>query len=199
VVGATTYHCQNRFSDGGWGNSLVPAAQRVHNQHSWPISYTAADFPCTYSRAGTFDLSDNGAWWVGGSKSSKALRPGVYCATGANGILKLSDSDITGNVTFVAGYQVELSGSNFNLTAYRNSVLAFALGNFDNALKLNGSGGSWQGLLYAPNGWAELSGGSNLSISGGIVAERVKLSGSSMTINATGLTSTSPPVLRLIQ
>ena len=132
-------------------------------------------------------------------KGSKRLNPGVYCATGSNGILKLSDSDIRGTVTFVATSQVEISGSNFTLTAYLNNVLTFSQGTSDVALKLSGSGGTWSGIHYAPNGTAELSGGSNLTVAGGIVAQRVKLNGSSMSINAAALQSSTPDKLQLIQ
>ncbi|MFO7530840.1 MAG: hypothetical protein R6W93_00150, partial [Candidatus Limnocylindrales bacterium] len=49
--------------------------------------------------------------------------------------------------------------------------------------KVSGSGGTWAGLIYAPNGTAEVSGSSNFNFTGGIIGERVKLNGSDATIN----------------
>jgi hypothetical protein len=199
VTGATHYYCPNRFYNTGSGNTYVPTPVRDVQSTAWPFTFAAASFPCTYSRAGTFDLSSDGVWWVGGTKASKQLRPGVYCATGGGGIIKLSDSGITGTVTFVAGYQVEISGSNFTLNPYSQGVLAFAQGNLDTALKLSGSGGAWTGILYAPNGQVELSGSSNLTIVGGIVAGRVKIGGSDITIQAGASQSSGPAQLQLVE
>lgn len=81
--------------------------------------------------------------------------------------------------------QVEISGSKFRLTPYTDNFLFVSYGTMDVAMKVSGSDGSWSGYIYAPNGTAEISGSSNLAIKGGIVAKRVKLNGSSMSIDGT--------------
>jgi hypothetical protein len=140
-----------------------------------------------------WDLAADGAWWVGGTKTSKTLRPGIYCSrTGSSDGIKLSDSDIrvladiaTGadGVTFVAQYSIEVSGSNFQLKPFKDNILFASYGTTDVAIKVAGSSGTWEGILYAPNGTAEVSGSSNLALKGGIIAKRVKLNGSSFSID----------------
>jgi hypothetical protein len=202
VTGATTYVCTSEFDGGGSTNRYTPAAQKVAAQ-PWPVTYTTADFPCTYPtagpRSGTWDLSVNGEWWVGGNASLKLLKPGVYCATGPGGIIKLGYSGITGsNVTFVATEQVEISGSNFVLTPHTKGVLIYSQGTSDTAVKISASGGAWAGMIYAPRGTAEVSGSENMTLAGSIVADRVKLNGSNFTITA-GTTSSGVNTLQLVE
>lgn len=185
------------FHDGGGGNTYDPAPANGVTEPD-PLGYAISDFSCDFyaPSTGTWDLSSNGVWWVGGSKNSKTLRPGTYCARGSDGTIKLGDSDIAiddivvdevyygpGGVTFVAPYQVEISGSNFQLMPHEKDILFASYGNTDVAIKVSGSGGTWAGLIYAPNGTAEVSGSSNFNFTGGIIGERVKLNGSDATIN----------------
>jgi hypothetical protein len=198
--GAVTSVCGSgypAFHDGGGGNTYDPAPTTGEHEPD-PIGYAITDFSCDFyaPSTGTWDLASNGVWWVGGSKDSKTLRPGTYCARGSSGTIKLGDSDIAiddvvvdevyygpGGVTFVAPYQVEISGSNFELMPHEKDVLFASYGNTDVAVKVAGSGGTWAGLIYAPNGTAEVSGSSNFNFTGGIIGERVKLNGSDATIN----------------
>jgi hypothetical protein len=197
VTGSTTYVCNTKFRNEGGGNTYTPSAAKVGVQ-SWPATYTAADFPCTYSRSGSWDLSANGPWWLGGTPLTKTLMPGVYCATGSGGTIKLGYSGIVGNVTFVATAQVEISGQNFVLTPHTKGVLIYSQGNSDVAVKISASGGAWTGMIYAPNGKAEISGSDNLTLAGSIVADRVKLGGSNFTITA-GTTSSGVTSLQLVE
>jgi hypothetical protein len=143
----------------------------------WPVERAAADFPCTFSRAGQFDLAKDGPWWVGGKQSSGQLQPGVYCATGANGVILLSTSDVTGTVTFVAA-SVRLTGNNLRLTPYLDGMLLFATGSATDAIKVTGSGVAWGGVLYAPSGGVQLTGSDGAGLPGQVVAWTVKLTGS---------------------
>ena len=174
VNDAVTYVCTSVVSGSGnsFGSGLMAAGTRA-----WPITYTSADFPCTYgslTSGGDFDLASDGSWWVGGTKSSKQLKNGVYCAKGK---LVLSDSDIEGTVTFVATTSVQVSGSDFELKPYKNDVLLYSMGSGADAIKVSASGGNWEGMLYAPAGQVDFAGSSNMTLSGGIVAWTVKVSG----------------------
>lgn len=106
--------------------------------------------------------------------------------------MKLGDQDIVisdvegSGVTFAAQEQIEISGSNFTLTPHQDDMLFVSYGATDVALKISGSDGDWAGYLYAPNGTADVSGSSGLAITGASVAKRVKLSGSSMSIDGGG-------------
>jgi hypothetical protein len=197
VNGSTTYACADEFLDNGLVNSWLPAAAQTGDQ-PWPITYTPADFPCTYSQVGTFDVGINGPWWVGGRASTRQLLPGVYCATGPAGIIKMTTTGAQGTVTFVATTQVELSGSNFVLNAHTNSVLAYSLGTAADALKLNGNNGIWQGIFYAPNGGVDFIGNSNLTVAGGLVAQTISLNGNSATIGPSGLPPLDDAKLQLL-
>lgn len=192
--GLTTYVCD--FDNGGGGNTYDPAPGPAAVEPD-PVDRTWGDLcPAPpgggYNGPSDWDLASDGAWWVGGSKDSKVLNPGVYCT---NGKVKLGDSDITiqdvngmNGITFV-GQRVEISGSNFILTPHKDNILFAAFANADDAMKISGSGGDWAGLIYAPNGVAELSGQANgqdrFDLSGGVIAERVKLNGSDAYIDGT--------------
>jgi Flp pilus assembly protein TadG len=194
--GPTNYTCgigENPFHNGGGGNDFSPSPASA-TAESDPLNLTRADFTCDFlaPSSGMWDLASNGSWWVGGSKSSKTLRAGTYCSrSGSSDGIKLSDSDIViedivsgpGGVTFVGQAFVEVSGSNFQLHPHEHSVLFFSYGTSDVAMKVAGSGGSWEGYIYAPRGTAEVSGSSNLAISGAIISNRVKLNGSDMSID----------------
>jgi Flp pilus assembly protein TadG len=195
-TGETTYVCGNSypaFHDGGGGNTFDPAPYLGSTEPD-PIALTRADFACTFTApsTGMWDLTSNGVWWVGGTKDSKTLRAGTYCSRGTSGGIKLSDSDIViedivsgpGGVTFLAQAYIEVSGSNFQLRPHAHNVLFFSEGTSDVAIKVSGSGGTWEGYIYAPNGTAEVSGQGNWNYTGGIVAKRVKLNGSDSNINA---------------
>jgi hypothetical protein len=195
-IGGTTHTCPSTsFQNGGGGNTFGPAptkAPLAPAPEPDPVALARSDFTCTFTAPGSgmWDLSSNGIWWVGGSKSSKTLKPGTYCSrSGSSDGIKLGDSDIVvegqGGVTFVGQAYIEISGSNFRLRPHEREVLFVSYGTSDVAIKLSGSGGTWEGIVYAPRGTAEVSGSSNLGISGGIVATRVKLNGSSYSINGT--------------
>ena len=174
---ASTYGCSRDIS--GSTNTFSGANPTSSSTQPQPITFTTADFPCTYTVPSGDIVSYNAVWQDAGKTR---LRPGVYCY---NGSLKLSDSNVIGNVTFVAtgsSGMVELPGSNYTLTPFTKNVLAYAEGTSSPTLKLNGSGGSWTGYLYAANGQAEVSGSGNFSLAGSIVARTVKLNGSSWSI-----------------
>jgi Flp pilus assembly protein TadG len=195
-AGLTTYTCgigENPFHDGGGNNTFTPSPASAPAEAD-PIDLARSDFTCDWNASGSgmWDLSADGEWWVGGTKSSKTLRAGTYCSgTGSSDGIKLSDSDIIiedivsgpGGVTMVGQAYIEISGSNFQLHPHEHGVLFVSYGTSDVAVKVNGSSGAWAGKIYAPNGTAEVSGSSNLAISGGIVAKRVKLNGSGFTID----------------
>jgi hypothetical protein len=202
------------FHDGGGGNTYDPAPTTGVTEPD-PLGWLLTDWACDFyaPSTGTWDLASNGVWWVGGSKSSKTLRPGTYCARGSSGTIKLGDSDIVisdivvdevyygpGGVTFVAPYKVEISGSNFQLKPHERDALFVSYGNTDVAIKVSGSGGTWAGLMYAPNGTAEVSGSSNFNFTGGIIGERVKLNGSDATINGdAGLPAAPEQAIALVE
>ena len=168
------------FDISGSGNSLTPAPASAANR-PFPLSYSYSDYPCTMTFAGDTQLTSEAAVWVGGNPSSGQMIPGTYCSTGS---LKLSGSYITGNVTLVAQGKVNIAGSNFNLTPYWGNTLVFTEDSSNSAIDLSGSNGSWEGIMAAPNGAATIQGSSNLTISGAILADIIRISGSDFSLNA---------------
>jgi len=177
IADAATYVCSS--SVGGSSNTFGsgPTQARVK---AYPVDFERSDFlPCTYTRAGAFDVDRNGLWWVGGNKSSKQLKPGVYCATGR---ISLSTQSVQGNVTFVTDGDISMSGNDSSLTAFSNGVVLYTSSTDGNAIKISGSDGSFGGIMYAPNGSIDLA-GSGMNIQGSVIGNEIKLTGSNRTIN----------------
>jgi Putative Flp pilus-assembly TadE/G-like len=181
ITEATTYRSGCDLHVSGSNNTFGSGPTEV-GKKKLPATFTKSDFACTWSRTGSFNLNDSGDWWVNGDKNSNRLRSGVYCVT--DGKLVISGSDTTsepGGVTFVAigtSSEVSISGSNFDLKPHTKNVLIYSEGTGADSAKLSGSGGSWEGIIYTPNGQTDISGSSNFSLRGSIIADTVKLSGS---------------------
>ena len=133
---------------------------------------------------------------MGGDPNSGQLIPGVYCSTKK---LTLSGSDVTGNITLVSLEEVDISGSNSNLTPYWNNVLAFSEASFPKGIDMSGSGGTWEGLMLAPNGLIEVTGSSNFSYSGSIIADRIHVSGSNFSVTAIDYGFSGPARVALVE
>jgi hypothetical protein len=194
ITGPTTYVCAGQFDLSGSGNVFTPVPTTTTDQaypHP-PSGYdynipTSADFPCTFSRNGDWDLP-------GG-----ALAPGVYCQTSTSGTLKLG-STASGNVTFISRGKIDISASSSNLTPHTKGVLLYAAASGDAVIKVAGSNMTWAGYVYAPNGQVEYSGSTNNTLSGSIIGDRVKLNGSSLTIDASALGGPAVPAeIRLVR
>ena len=143
-----------------------------------------------YNNAGSAEIND--LWLTLHLRKNiltNTITPGLYYTTGG---IHLNSSGYEGaGVTFVAADgDVHLNGNNFSFTPWDpDGLLIFANKlepscNSGNAvLKLNGNSHSWTGVLFAPRGPLDFS-GTNIvsSLNGRLVAQTVKLSGSSQTI-----------------
>lgn len=121
--------------------------------------------------------------------ATKTIAPGLYYTSG--------NIDLNGNgynapgATFVtSGGDIQFNGNNFSFSAWDpDGLLLFSNKNQTSCssgqavIKLNGNTHSWVGIIYAPWGPLDFS-GTNLvsSLNGRLVAQTVKLSGSSQTI-----------------
>ncbi|HEY4187313.1 MAG TPA: Tad domain-containing protein [Polyangia bacterium] len=160
---------------------------------AYPLPYTAtSDFsPCTYSKSGTFDVSQPGAWWQSGNSSSGGvLRSGTYCATG--GGIQLNGSNITGSVTFVCDGVIQISGQSINLTSYSNDVFLFTTSAASPAVVIGSYNLQWEGAIFAPNGAINIS-GTQFIVNGSIIGKDVFLGATNWTM--TGSSGTSIPYL----
>jgi hypothetical protein len=178
-VGEVTRQCG--LNVGGSDNTFDPAPPPAEGTRVFPVDFVYSDFPCTMEFTSDTDLSSVPAAWVNDNVNTNQLKPGVYCSTAK---LTLSRSDVSGSVTLVAQQELSVSGSNFALTPYWNDVLLFTSSTSSSALDVNGSGGSFTGLIIAPNGNAKIQGSNNLSIRGSVLANTISVSGSDFSLTA---------------
>jgi hypothetical protein len=193
--GATTYSCS--FSDSGSNNSFTPSPAQTDNRTP-PLDYSYSDFPCDYSYTEDVDLSSKNELWVNNDPSTLTLKDAVICSTKD---LQISVQGARGNVTLVAGDEIKLSGSNMDLKGLWHDVLAFSAASHDSTIDMSGSGGSWEGYIYSPDGRVKIQGQNDLSVKGSIVADRVSISGSDFSIDSTllGTIWPGPGAARLIE
>ena len=194
-TGGITHTCS--FENSGQNNSYNPLpAQAPVLQIGW--SYTFSSFPCDYTYTQNTALASRPEAWVGGNPSSKQLNPGVYCSTQD---IQLSGQDVSGNVTLVAMDEVKISGSDFNLSAYYEGVLAYSQAGHGQAIDISGSDGVWDGFIYAPNGTVKFAGNNDFSLLGSVVANTIHVSGQDFSLNASGyqVPSYGPGLVKLVE
>ena len=162
---------------GGGGNTCIESSCATQGVViPSPINYTFADVPCDYM--GVEDLRSDPSYWEDAALTK--LKDGVYC--NETGKLTLSGGGVEGNVTFVA-YEIDLSGADYVLTPYWNDILLFGLSDSPAAIQASGSGGSWDGSMYAPIGQVKISGSSGLFVGGTVIANEIVMSGSGVTVH----------------
>ena len=185
--GATTYVCTQTVN----GGVSLASGPTSTSQRAYPLSYTAADFPCTYSKSGTFDVSQPGAWWQSGNSwgGGGVLMPGVYCAVG--GGIQLNGSHISGNVTFVADGVIQISGQYLNLTSFSNGVFLYTSSSANPAVVMGSQNLTWTGAIFAPNGLINIS-GTTFTITGSIIGKDVQLGATGWNFTGSAGTSIGP-------
>ncbi|HUF53710.1 MAG TPA: pilus assembly protein TadG-related protein [Dehalococcoidia bacterium] len=183
------------LSNGGSGNVFDPSYQNSPELPD-PLGYTYSDVPCTRTFTSDTDLTSVNSVWVNDDPNTNQLLPGVYCSTGK---LTLSASDVTGTVTLVAQQELSISGSNFNIKPYWNDVLLFTTSSTSSAADLSGSGGTWEGYIYVPNGKAKLNGSGNFSVKGAVIGGNIELSGSGVTVDSTDFTDNTEEILSSVK
>lgn len=179
INGNTTHRCAQTVAA---GNDLASGPTLSLPIRTAPFAYTAANFPCTYSRTGNFNLNFNGPWWVGGTSASRKLQPGTYCATGD---IILSVPLVTGNVTFSADGRISITSIAPTLRAFANGVVLYSRSPLASAISLSGAAHSYSGHLYAPLGRINVM-SQNAGINGTLVANRVLLNANDIVIYGVG-------------
>ena len=194
---AVTFGCD--FAENGFGHSyergVKNAGQRDVPAFVQGLSYGSFG-SCDFTFSGNVNLKSKNDVWLDAQKT--LLVTGLYCF---NGNVSLSGDDITGNVTFVAKGQIDVSGSDHQLTAYDPSgVLFYSEANTGGSeIDLAGSGGAWTGLVYAANGTVSISGQANQSLDGSVIGQTVELSGAGLGVSASTDATNGSPVVRLIE
>jgi hypothetical protein len=194
---AVTFGCD--FTENGSGHSYERGV-RSAGQRDIPAIVDGLSYgsfgSCDFTFSGNVNLKSKNDVWLNAQKT--LLVAGLYCF---NGNVSLSGDNITGNVTFVAKGQIDVSGSDHQLTAYDPSgVLFYSEANTGGGeIDLSGSGGAWTGLVYAANGDVSVSGQANQSLSGSVIGQNVSLSGSGLAVSADDSATNGNPVVRLVE
>lgn len=135
-------------------------------------------------------------------RNSDPLLPGLYYTTGNISVEKNNVPSTA--VTFVSsGGTITFGGTNQTFTPWdtENSLLAFSNrtgGCTDPVLSLVGTGGTWAGIFYAPNGKIRISGSNNGSyLSGALVGAMIDVQGREFTVDATALQGEPIQTVRL--
>lgn len=175
--------CATHSVNGGVVTTSGPT--NVANQ-PYPLSWTAADFPCTFYPSGG-SISSPGAWWQSGNwYSTGVLKPGVYCSTGGVG-LAIDGSNISGNITLVSDGPIRISGNCTTFTAYKNNVFAYTsyapASSSTAVIQFGNDTLNWTGDIFAPNGLIAANGTSD-TITGSIVGEYIQIGATNWTMNA---------------
>ncbi|HUF53309.1 MAG TPA: pilus assembly protein TadG-related protein [Dehalococcoidia bacterium] len=194
--GGFTYNCD--FDHSGSDNTFDPAPDQTRVDPP-PVFYEYDDFPCTHEFDDDIDLQDYDYLWVNDDPDGGVLRDDQVICSSSD--LQLSGQGISGRVTLVAGDELKVSGSDFNLTGYWNGVLFYSSASHDSAIDISGSGGDWTGIIHAPHGKVKFQGSSNLSVTGSIIADSMVLSGSDWSISADSSSSSppQPPLIYLVE
>ena len=200
VTNAVTYVCEVEMGGTnvtfGSGPTQLAQTPPLPVNFSYPsdfpyANFNYADFNCDFTVNGdmVIDLSTPQYWL---DPVARVLQPGVYCATGD---IDLVPNGVTGNVTFVAGDEVTIQGSDINLTARQYDVLAFAggadltnvdaYGDEEGEIELEGNNIHWVGMLLAPYGEIELEGNGLFSPSTLLLAsEEIEIEGDNFDLTA---------------
>lgn len=202
-TGGTTYRCTGAYSNTGSGNVISPAPAIAPADLPYPINYTWNDFcatPTYYHASGNWDLAANGPWWVGGTKTSKILNPGIYCADGASNIavtLNVQGTTAT-NVTIVSRGSIRITDSTFFLTPNLLGTSMAAFGTGSQTIKMSAAIAAG-GILYAPNGDIDFAASGGGTYTGSIVGWTMKVSGNNFRILGTIPSGDPTTLLQLVE
>jgi hypothetical protein len=200
---------------------LAVADQYFGSPLDYPLVLEIAEFrpggprqaanPGSYFNAAPGASIDNG-WMVsnghatGNNSNIVITQSGIYYSphTGNKAINLKGVSAAPGvMVTFVAEGQIEVIGD-ASMTGYApiapggsEPLLLFSNAGSPpacnvNAIQFSGSGITWTGLMFAPNGEVQMSSSSNVAVLGSIIAYTVDISGSDFNITWQNDTSGAP-------
>jgi Flp pilus assembly protein TadG len=165
---AATYNqsCDPQISGDGVNLPQGPNPVADPIVEPWPLTFSQSNFTC-----GNSPIPGNLTF-----KKGEAVADGIYCATSQIQV----QNDVTAHVTLIAP-KINIAGGNTTLTAYASGLLLFAT---QTDIQVSGSSQNWTGVLYAPNGLAQIPGSSN--IVGFVEAQEIQISGAGLNLTATG-------------
>jgi len=152
---------------------------------------TLAESQSKYFNLGTQDIDitflEARPWLY--DKANQRITPGLYYTAGSYH-LNQSGLNTTGATFVTSNGDIQINGNNIDFEPWDpEGLLLFSNKNQPSCsagqavIKLNGNNHLWTGIMYAPRGPLDFSGTNvSASLKGRLVAQTVKLSGSSQTI-----------------
>jgi len=190
----------------GSGHSITYVQGSVSD--SYPVVFDMDRYrpggEAALAAGGQYYVHNCSKWKVSGS--GKTLAEGLhYCSGKAD----ISGSGHYGHVTIVAEGDIDVSGSGHTFQYYCDGLLFFS--NYERSgtpkcnnptIDISGSGGSYEGICYAPNGAVEYTGSGHHVMNGSLIGWCVDISGSGFTLTYEGdicESGGSTVVVRMIQ
>ena len=132
--------------------------------------------------------------------SGGELVDGLYVVEGDVHLNNVSTTDHPWRATIVARGKIQISGGINQLPVARGIFLFTEYQGNQDAIKLSGSSSHWAGLILAPYDDVDMSGSDNSDLGGMIMAQRISISGSSISINhRPEYCPPNPPRILLVQ
>jgi len=157
---------------------------------SYPVEWNMDDYrpggraALAAQAEGKYFVHNCSTWHVSGS--GKTIPEGLHYCTGK---VRISGSAISGHVTIVAEGTIDVSGSGHSYEYYCDGLLFFS--NYERngtpkctnpVIDVSGSGGTWEGVIYAPNGVIEYTGSGQQITYGSLIGWGIDISGSGFTL-----------------
>jgi hypothetical protein len=188
ITGPLEYVCPPP-SVSATGGSVPPPTQVAARPPGATLSYANLSSHCTTTFAGnlTITASTPGYW-----ASPGHLNPGFICATGSITL----NTAATGAVTFVAGTTFNISGSPSTLSPATGSgnVLAYANGTGTSAMA--GGGGTWTGIVAAPNGSLTVNSAGTWIVNGSVIGAQVSVNGAGLHLDSSTTLALKPTLIQ---
>jgi len=156
---------------------------------SFPIQWNIEDYrpeplgvaASAAQAEGKYFVHDCDTWQISGSET---FDEGLHYCTGK---VSISGSGHYGHITIVAEEQIQISGSGHIFEYYCDGLLFFS--NYEPSgqctsavVDVSGSGGRYEGVIYAPHGLIQYTGSGHHMMYGALIGWCVDLSGSSFTL-----------------
>jgi len=170
---------------------VYPESFEIEDYAPGGAKATLAQSQFRYYNAGSADIDL--AWFLLRpllyNPLTKRITPGLYYTTGSYH-LNESGLNTTGATFVTSNGDIQINGNNISFAPWdTEGLLLFSNKNQTSCssgqavIKLNGNNHLWTGIMYAPRGPLDFSGTNvTASLNGRLVAQTVKLSGSSQTI-----------------
>jgi len=188
ITGPLEYVCPPPSVTSAGGS--VPAPKQVSARSAGVTpSYSDLTSHCSSTFAGNLTITASMTqYWT----SPGQLKSQFICASGS---ITLSTT-ASGAVTFVAGTTFNISGSGSTLSPASGSGNVLAYANGTGGSFMTGSGGTWTGIVAAPNGSLTMNSSGTWFVNGSVMANQVSINGAGLNLNASAISAPKPMLMQ---